>query len=79
MPEMTAYSVRMATRFRGEQGEEELEREIQRLEEERRRVEGMEKEGFEEEGSTWEWVEDSGPGKVVKKRVEMRIWITGRG
>ena len=71
MPEMTAYAVRKATRFRGENGEQELEAEIKRLEEERMRVEGIEKEGFEEEGSTWEWVEDSGPGKVVKKRVEI--------
>lgn len=75
MHELTAVNMRKVTRYR-EGGEEELEKEVQRLKAERDRVAEEEKEQFEKDGTRYEWVRDEGvqryknpgPGRM-KKRV----------
>lgn len=69
MPERTAVNVRKVTRFRPD-GEEALEKEVVRLEGEEERVKRVERKQYESDGTTWEWVEDPGPGKVKKKEVK---------
>ncbi|KIV77717.1 ribosomal protein L17 [Exophiala sideris] len=80
MHEMTAVNVRKVTRFR-DGGEEALEEEVKRLEEQMEAQDLEEKEDFEADGTTYEWVrgekdrrtsakgkEKNGPGRLRRQR-----------
>ena len=80
MHEMTAVNVRKVTRFR-DGGEEALEEEVKRLEEQMEAQNLEEKEDFEADGTTYEWVrgekdrrtsakgkEKNGPGRLRRQR-----------
>lgn len=75
MHNLTAVNIRKVTRFR-ENGEQQLEDEVKRLESEKRRVEMAEKEAYEKDGTTFEWARQphrlrgGGPGRMHKKEVK---------
>ncbi len=69
MHELTAVNVRKVTRFRDD-GEDMLEAEVRRLEEEKRHTSRIEQEDFERDGTQLEWVRSQGaPGRVRKTKV----------
>lgn len=73
--ELTAMNIRRVTRYRKD-GEQELEREVTRLEKEKGLTKRMEQRQLEEEGTQWEWSRTtrtggkSGPGKLRKKVID---------
>ena len=69
MDEKTALDLRKVTRFR-ENGEELLEKEIQRLSDEEGRVTKQEEDEYEREGTTFEWKEKLGPGRMERKKIK---------
>jgi len=76
MHELTAVNIRKVTRFRAN-GEQELENEVRRLETEKHRMEEEERAEFEKDGTRYEWVpkhERSGPGMIMKKKIETQDW-----
>lgn len=79
MHELTAVNIRKVTRFR-ENGEDELEAEVARLEDAKKREERTERDQHEKDGSLFEWVprpngkHGGGPGRMNKKRVYKPEW-----
>jgi large subunit ribosomal protein L17 len=69
MRELTAVNVRKVTRYRDD-GEDALEAEVKRLEEEKQMVEARELEEFNRDGTQWEWARNNrAPGRVRKRKV----------
>ena len=79
--EMTLANMRKVTRFR-EHGEQQLEEEMRRLEDDAREQEEKEKKDFEDDGTMYEWArgetfrpsgikskEKKGPGRLRRQRV----------